>query len=241
MRNKAEYMQFAIKRDLIADIPRFLESLRASQECVHRGAESKLARTMRFAPSEEAGFLFLEAFVGTRALLTFQQTAKKRPFFLRAVRSIWRFMSLYSVDVRVTFFTDTVSRAHALKHAVPDMVEKLDVGAIPAGVGVILVGEPRFYFCVYEAAQCKSSDEGSAEGPTRFFAHAVALTSAPEEVQGMLHRYLAENGARLLCVDELDHVAPVEFVPNLSGIGFEWETPRIIYSSGRAFYSDDQE
>jgi hypothetical protein len=240
MKNTAEYMQFVVSRKAIVDQADFDRLLRVSLLTGISGVDKKLASTMRFQYSAEADFLFAEAFVGTQALLTYQRTAKKRPFFLKMLHRITRFMSFYSTDVGIVFFSDEHSRMQSLQEPISRPLEYLDTSTMNPGLAVVLDWQSDFYFCLYNAKVVENTGDLQNQA-TEFYAHSVVLASGPEEVDALVYQHLENAGAALLRVEEIERVAPLEVIPDLDVQRFEWQPHRVIYSSGRAFYDDQLE
>jgi hypothetical protein len=229
MKDRAEYLQIAVEKRAVKDLQSFCALL---YDYLLKNSDRQFLnriRPLEFFCSEEGDFLYLDAFVGARPLIAFQQTKATRGFFVDTIQHIVRFARFFSIQPRLVFFSDAISRLDANRQQEIWELEQLNSARMRPGKAVVLSCSNSFFFCVFEAQHNDSGNEKC------FFANAVLFCSSAEAT-ALIECHLARDKAKLIELVEVTPTAPMHSVPGFDCVSCDWEVPKVLHVSGKAYY-----
>lgn len=230
MTNQAEYMQFALAKDDVDNLPAFCNLLYDYLLAHTDGRFMNRVRSMEFFCSEDGSFLFLNVVIGARPLLSFQITRTLRKFFMQTVSNIWRFMRFFTLEPRIVFFSDSISLNDANQIVEYWTLTDLDSVRV-TGCKAVVLRSSSFFFCEFEAEDLTGNGDSRA-----FFSNSIVFCSSEEEIPGLIGKRLSQDGAKLMGMVQIVETVPVLSVPNFDCSSFTWSSPNILHVSGRVYY-----
>lgn len=236
----AEYMALVIRNKSELDPQSLCKSLHNYLTQTISRQHSNKVRTASITCIATAGYLAFSVAIGRRQLIAYQQTAAKRGMFLEIVLQSMMFLRFYEIKPLIVCYSDQIGWSQSLLRCIKSHLPDIDRRRMEPGVAIELADLHSFYWSRVEA-QLSSPMHLQAQNVQvdRFFVSSVTFADTIQEVEPLIHRQLACDEFSICRVETLDEVAPAIEIPQFETSGFDWDCPRVIFTTGRTYFTDN--